>query len=81
MILKYRLNGNQILTITYIVVSASVIISAVDANLASVDASISSNAEVVGREGRAVILQDHLSLQESTLRDTCVGLFGLSDHE
>lgn len=56
-----------ILTLTYFVVFASVLIGVVDADLAAIDASVSANAEVVCREGTAVWLQDNLALQEGTL--------------
>ncbi len=71
----------QNLTQTYFVVFASVIISTVDANLAAIDESVLTNAEVWGHEGSAITLQNNLTLQEGTLRNTCVGLFRLSDHD
>ena len=65
---------------SYLVVLASVIITIVDADLATIDAGVAADAEVVRNEGSAVGLQDDVALQESTLRDASVDLLGLGDH-
>ena len=65
---------------SYLVVLASVIITVVDADLATIDAGVAADAEVVRNEGSAVGLQDDVALQESTLRDASVDLLGLGDH-
>jgi len=62
------------------VVFASVFIDAVDADLTAIDASVGTNAEVIGREWSAILLNHTLALQESTLCDTSVDLLRLSDH-
>ena len=66
---------------SYLVVAASVVITVVDADLTTVNSGISTNAEIVRDEGRAVGLKDDMALQEGTLRDTRVDLLGLSDHD
>ena len=66
---------------SYLVVAASVVITVVDANLSTVNSGVSTNAEIVGDEGRAVGLKDDMALQEGTLGDTRVDLLGLSDHD
>lgn len=66
---------------SYLVEATSVIIAVVDAHLTPVDASVASNAEVVWHEWAAISLQSDVSLQEVTLRQTCVDLLGLGHHD
>lgn len=63
--------------------SSSVFVAVVNSNLASVNANIATDAEVLRHEGglRTVLLEDHLTVEESTLESSTVGLTGLSDHD
>jgi len=67
--------------VAYLVEAAGVVVAVVDSDLAAVDAGVASDAEVVWHERRAVLLQDHMALQERALRDACVDLLVLSDHD
>jgi len=59
----------------------SVLITVKDANAAAIDLRVCANLEVVWHERASVSLQDDLTLEESTLGDTRVDLFGLSEHD
>ena len=60
-----------------------VVITVVEANLSAEDADITADAEVVWHERRcrAILLEDHLALQESTLRGSGVHNLWLSHHD
>ena len=51
--------------------------------MATEDADVDSDAEVLGHErlARAIRLQNNLTLKENTLRSARVDLLGLSDHD
>lgn len=57
-------------------------IAVVNSNGSSADADIEANSEFIWaqRQSRAVLLEDDLSLEESTLRSSTVDLLWLSDH-
>jgi len=61
----------------------SVLISIVDSNATAIDSNIKTNTEVLRQEWllRSVWLEDHLSLEESTLRGTRINLLRLGDHD
>jgi len=67
--------------ITYLIERTSVLITVKDANAAAIDLRVCANLEVVWHERASVSLQDDLTLEESTLGDTRVDLFGLSEHD
>ena len=57
-------------------------ISIVDSNATTVDSNVKTNTEILRHKWflRSVRLEDHLSLEESTLWGTRINLLGLSDH-
>lgn len=67
---------------TYIKEFASVLINVIDTDAAPKNANVEANAEVGRKHGetRAVLLEDHLALEENALRSTAVGLARLTDH-
>ena len=65
---------------TYTVELASVFITVVDADLATINASVSVNVEVIWHERLAVGLKADMTLEEGTLRCSRVDLLGLSHH-
>ena len=67
--------------VTYSVELASVVVAAVDADLATINAGVLSNVEVVGHEGVTVWLQNDLTLQEGSLGHASVGLLRLGEHD
>ena len=61
---------------------AGIIVTVINADAAAIDADIETNTEVLGHESvHAVGLEDHMALEESTLRNTGVLNLGLSDHD
>ena len=66
---------------TYLVELPRVVVAVVNADLASVDARVTADAEVVRHERIAVGLQHNVSLQESALRRSRVNLLGLGHHD
>jgi len=68
---------------TFLKESSRVIIAIINAENAAVNGNISADREVGGHEGllRSVTLEDHVALKESSLRNTRVGLLGLSNHD
>ena len=67
--------------VTYSIELASVVVTTVDADLATVDAGVLTDVEVVGHEGVTVWLQNNLTLQECSLWHASVGLLRLSNHD
>ena len=65
---------------SYLIVTARVVITVVDADLTAIDASVGSDAEVVGHERATVRLQDDVALEEGALGNARVDLLGLRDH-
>lgn len=74
-------NSNQ--KRTYLEELASVLITIVETDLAAENANINSNTEILWHEWRtrAILLKNNLTLKESTLWNTRVNLFWLSDHD
>lgn len=72
-------NSNQS---TYSKESTSIFVAVINSNLASVNSNIATDTEVRRQERslRAVHLEDHLAVKESTLEGSTVGLTGLSNH-
>ena len=69
------------LNFTYSEELSGVGVTVVDADLSAKNTNVKANAEVVRHEGaHSVALEDHLTLQESSLWNARVFLFGLSDH-
>jgi len=68
--------------VTYLEEFASVLIDIIDTDAAAKDADVKANAEIGGKHGkaRAVLLEDHLALEENTLGSSTIGLAGLADH-
>ena len=68
---------------TYGVELSRVVVTVVKANASTVDSDIAADAKVFWHEGGtcAVLLEDHLALQESTLRSSGVHNFWLSYHD
>lgn len=60
-----------------------VIITVINAELTSIDADVTTNGEVLWHEGLlgSVTLENHVSLKESALRNSTIGLLGLGDHD
>lgn len=60
-----------------------VLITVVNAELTSIDADVATNGEVLRHEGLlgSVTLENHVSLKESALRNSTIGLLGLGDHD
>ena len=69
--------------VTYLEELSCVLITVVDANATAENANIEANSEVTRehRKTRAVLLEDHLSLEENALRSTTVFLSWLTDHD
>lgn len=69
--------------ITYFVELPCVVVAVVDADLSPEDANVHSDSEVVRHEWAlgAVLLQNHLPLEEGALRGARVFDFGLSQHD
>ena len=69
--------------ITYFVELPCVVVTVVDADLSPEDANVHSDSEVVRHEWAlgAVLLQNHLSLEESALRGARVFDFWLGQHD
>ena len=67
---------------TYFKEFSGVFIAVVDTDATSKDADIEANSEITWkhREARTVLLKDHLSLEENTLRSATVDLLGLTNH-
>ena len=63
--------------ITYFIELSCVVITVINTDLSSINADIDTNAEVLWHEWalRTILLQDHLSLEESTL--WCAGIHDL----
>lgn len=61
--------------------TARVVITVAEADLAAIDAGVSTDAEVFGHERGAVSLQNAVTLEESALGHARVHLLGLSDHD
>lgn len=69
------------LNFTYSEEISSVGIAVINADLSAKNANVKTNAEVIRHEGaHSVTLEDHLTLEESSLRDARILLFGLGDH-
>lgn len=68
---------------TYLKELSCVLIAVIDADAASKDADIDAYSEITWKHGdaRAVLLQDHLSLEEDALRSAAVLLSGLTNHD
>jgi len=68
---------------TYLEEFACVLIDVIDANAASEDANVKADAEVGGEHGEAgaVLLEDHLALEEDALGGAAVHLARLADHD
>ena len=66
---------------TYTVELASVFITVVDADLATINAGVCTNVEVVWHERLAVGLKDDMTLEEGALRGSRVDLLRLSNHD
>jgi hypothetical protein len=68
---------------SYLEEFTGVLVNVVDADAASEDADIEADAEVGGEHGetRAVLLQDHLALEEDALGGAAVNLARLTDHD
>lgn len=64
-------------------VVSSVVITLVDSDASSGDTNVDSDREVFWKERqtRAVLLQNHLSLEEDSLRGSSVHLLGLIEHD
>ena len=62
---------------------ASVLVAVVDPDGAAEEADVCADAEIIREHGQAsaVLLEDHLSLEEDALRGAAVGLLGLADHD
>ena len=62
---------------------SGVVITIVESDASAVDAYINTDAKVVWHEGRlgTVLLEDHLALQESTLRCSRIRNLWLSHHD
>lgn len=62
---------------------SGVLIAVIDTNAAAKNANIEANSEITWKHGksRTVLLEDHLSLQENTLRGATVDLLGLTNHD
>lgn len=79
-------NGNGLgLTLRLAEVSkelSRVLIAVVDTDASAENSNVKSNSEVPWEhwEARTVLLKDHLSLEEDTLRSATVDLAGLTDH-
>ena len=60
-----------------------VLITVVDADASAENANVQTNSEVPRKHGeaRTVLLEDHLSLEEDSLRSATVDLAGLTDHD
>jgi len=60
-----------------------VIITIVNAELTSIDADVAAYGEILRHERLlgSVTLENHMSLKESALRNSTVGLLGLGDHD
>ena len=56
-------------------------ITVVDADLPSVNASVASDREIIWHISVTVVLENNLAFQESSLWDARVDLLGLSDHD
>ena len=56
-------------------------ITVVDADLSSINASVTSDREVIWHISVTVLPENDLAFQESSLRDARVDLLGLSDHD
>lgn len=69
------------ITSLLLIETASVVITVGDADLATIDSSVSADTEVIGHERSAIRLQNAVTLEESTLRHARVDLLGLSDHD
>ena len=70
------------LIFTYFKELSCVIVAVVDTDAATKNADIKANSEISWKhwETRAVLLKDHLSLKENSLRSATVDLLGLTDH-
>lgn len=68
--------------VTYLEEFSSILIAISNSDASAVDADIEANSEVGRLEGRvrAILFQNHLSLQESSLGSTTVSLLRLDDH-
>ena len=68
---------------TYLEEFAGVLVDVVDADAASEDADVEADAEVGGEHGEAgaVLLEDHLALEEDALGGAAVHLARLTDHD
>jgi len=58
----------------------SVLITVVNADLSSVNSSVTSDREVIWHIGVTIVLENNLAFQESALWNARVDLLGLSDH-
>ena len=69
--------------ITYIIELSCIVITVVDTDLSSINSNINSNTKIVWHERtlRAILLEDHLSLQESSLWGTRVCDLRFSEHD
>ena len=73
----------MVMSIAYLEELSGVLIAVIDADATAENANVKANSEVTRKHGkaRAVLLQDHLSLKEDTLRSATVDLSGLTDHD
>ena len=68
---------------TYLEEFTGVLVDVVDADAASEDADVEADAEIGGQHGKAgaVLLEDHLALEEDALGGAAVHLARLTDHD
>jgi len=68
---------------TYMEELPSVVIAVIESDLSAEDADINANSEVVWHKGRlgAVLLENHLAFEESSLRGSRVDYLWLCNHD
>ena len=69
--------------LSYLEEFTGVLVDVVDADAASEDADVEADAEIGGQHGEAgaVLLEDHLALEEDALGGAAVDLARLADHD
>ena len=67
--------------LTYAEERSGVLVSVVDTNRSAAESDVKADSEVIWLEGHvgAVLLEDHLSLEEGTLHCSTVDHLGLDD--
>jgi hypothetical protein len=87
LLISETVNGNSLrLTLRLSKVAkklSCVLITVVDADASTKNSNVQTNSEVPWKhwEARTVLLEDHLSLEEDSLRSATVDLAGLTDHD